>query len=277
MDSISHQVLSNLHTLPIELRKEIFQRYAKSKSCCIGLEVLRGPPTAQVAEYLVPNTFLAWDIYVDGQPEFRHGAPQGYFVHHVQWAREQVQNGNIRIGKSILYIDAFELLRRGSRQTILAKKALMLNMRLGVCPLVIFKIWDKIDFLTAFSCVPYSFFFEHFGKILATNPLGIQILYDHYDRPRCVWDRARITHRDFGTNPIFFVDHLTERQAHVNWENDIAPYDISRGPSWYEQRDDDDLTLDRTEGLGYGVHFRNMAPIADCNNWDVSPNHICIP
>ena len=270
--------LTCLNALPFELKKEIFSRYAKSISCCTGVEVLRGPPTAEKAEYIVPNTFLAWDIYVDGQREFRHGAPPTYFMRHIQWAHDNINNGTIRIGRGILFINAFSLLRYGSRETILAKKALMINLQMGICPLIIFKIWGKDDFSSSFTCVPYHLFFEHFGKIMVTNPLNLEIAYDHYDLPRSVWDRARITARDFGRNPIFFVNHLTERQAHVNWGNDLSPNDLSRDPSWYNQEDDGvPLTLDKVYIGGYNVQYNGMTPIANCTNWDVVPFNIYIP
>ena len=258
MDSFSHQVLTRLHTLPIEIRKKIFSLYVRSDSCCTGIEVKRGPPNAEQVDYLVPNTFLSWDSYVDGQREFRHGSPVGYFLRPIQWARDKIQNGDIKIGRDVLYIDAHSLIRYGSRETILAKKALMINLQIGACPLVIFRIWHKMGFLATFSCTPYQQFYKHFGKILATNPLGIEVVYDQYDRPRCVWDYARVSTPEFCNNPLFFVNNLTERQAHVNWENKISPPDdILRGLLWYEEEDDGGrFPLDKiNKETGYNSHF----------------------
>ena len=193
---------------------------------------------------------------------------------NIKWAKENLHNGSISIGRSILFIDAYTLLGHGSRDTILAKKALMLNLQLGVCSLIIFKIWDRVDFFTTFSCVPYQMFFKHFGKTIASNPLGLKVCYDLYDQPRCVWDKAKITTRDFGRNPIFLSNHLTERRAYLQHFFDIRGRDILREP--YPQEDDDAFTLDWINLGGYNNAFKDMSPIAECTNWDMTPKCIYI-
>ena len=278
MGDFSRDVLTHAHELPAEILKDIFGRLVKTINCCMGIEIFRGPPQSTKADYMAPNTFIGWDMYVEGQPEFRYGAPDGYFMNNIEWAREHITSGDIRIERNILFIDAYNLLRYGSRETILAKKALMLNLQLGVCPLIIFKVWNKEDFCSAFSCVPHRLFYNHFGKILQTNPLGLQIAYDQNDQPRHVWDRTRIAMRQFGRNPIFLVNHLTERQAHVNWENDFSPEDTSHSSAWYEAEDNGGrLTLDRWNVGGYYYTFNDTTPVAECKNWDVVPNQIYIP
>ncbi len=91
--------------------------------------------------------------------------------------------------------------------------------------------------------------------------------------PSCVWDYARVSTPEFCNNPLFFVDNLTERQAHVNWENKITPPDdISRGPLWYEEEDDGGrFPLDKiNRGIGY---YRTYSRLYELGCWATSHLH----
>ena len=104
MGDIAEQVLVHMEELPIEIKKNIFHRYVKSTKCCIGIEITRNLPSGKQIDHMVPNTFLTWEIYVDGQPEFRHEAPPGYFMENIKWAKDNLHNGSISIGRNILFI-----------------------------------------------------------------------------------------------------------------------------------------------------------------------------
>ena len=63
-------LLQRMHELPFDFIKDTFFRYANVITCCTGVEVSRQVANREEVDCIVPNTFLAWETYVDGQPEF---------------------------------------------------------------------------------------------------------------------------------------------------------------------------------------------------------------
>ena len=270
-------LLQRMHELPFDFVKDTFFRYANVITCCTGVEVSKRVADREEVDCIVPNIFLAWETYVDGQPEFTNGPPMEYLGQNIEWARHMLTEGQIQIRRHVLFIDAYNLLRFPCRETILAKKALLINLHFGICPLVVFKIWDRVDFSSTFSCVPVEMFHRQFGRILHNNPLRVEIAIDQYEKPRNVWDKARTTTPRFGINPIFLVDNLSERQAYVNWLYDLPSTDTSRSLQWYEQSDiGARRSLEHIPGQRNRKRYEGVKSIAGCKDWEAYPNVILL-
>ena len=68
-------LLQRMHELPFDFVKDTFFWYANVITCCTGVEISRQVANREEVDCIVPNTVLAWETYVDGQPEFTNGPP----------------------------------------------------------------------------------------------------------------------------------------------------------------------------------------------------------
>lgn len=271
-------ILNRLGELPFEFGRNVFLQYASGMYACTGLEVTRKFSDKEVADYLVPNSYDAWELYMDAQPEVKSAEFWEKYTGYFQGARDMLARGEIRVNRHVLYIDAYELLKRPSRETLSARKLLMLNQRHGFCEVVVFKLWEQLE--NTISSPPQFIFNKVFGSILRTNPRNVQILYDRYHAPKCIWDRQKINQGRYLGHHIFFQEHLTERQAYVSWRNELPHYDLTRSAEWYEQNDTWNTPITKDEMNPLITQNEYLDPshsIAGCKNWNFGPIPIYIP
>lgn len=263
-----------------DVLRKIFLHYARGDHVCWGVEVQRFFPQHTTTEYLVPNTFKAWHDYVDAQPEFlRRREPKQYGQENINWVKDKIEKGEVKVTNYVLYIDAYYLLKTPTRETMRAMNALFLNLEWRSCPIVIFNIWDRdVEYHNAylFTYVPHSLFYDAFGHKLSRRPHNLTILYNAYERPHCAMDFAKCWYEEnsWDQNSPYFSSRLTEVQARIHVQRGERA-DAVHPPQWYARYSNEWLLAD------YGPwdivapytsddddDFKNTTPIAGCYRWN---------
>lgn len=264
-----------------DLLRNIFLRYARGNHVCWGVEVQRIFPHHTRTEYLVPNTFKAWHDYVDGQPEFlgRPSQSRTYGRENIDWVKDKIEKGEVKVTNYVLYIDAYHLLKEPNHETMRAMNALSLNIEWESCPVVIFNIWEGYYDGYRFSHVPSSLFHWAFGYKLSRRPHNLTVLYNAYERPQCAIDFANVSYEEPWPerNSPFFSTRHNEVQAEILLHRHERA-DVVHPPEWYAQYTNSWWIFFETYGpwkIEDAIDWTTVSPIAGCYRWHCENHRIC--